>query len=46
MRWVQGGGVGGGGVVTILGWLVNIRSIQELEVGRRWVGSDISCFKP
>ena len=39
--------------ITILGRLnirsnirVNIRSVHELEVGRRWVGSDISCCKP
>ena len=27
-------------------WFVKIKSIQEVEVGRRWVGSDMSWWKP
>ena len=30
---------------TKFDWSVNIKSIQEVEVGRRWVGSDMSWWK-
>ena len=29
-----------------LGWEVNIRSIQDDELFKTWVGSWINCFKP
>ena len=31
---------------TKLDWSVKIKSMQEVEVGRRWVGSDMSWWKP
>ena len=31
---------------TKCNWSVKIKSVQEVEVGRRWVGSDMSWWKP
>ena len=31
---------------TKFDWSVKIKSMQEVEVGRRWVGSDMSWWKP
>ena len=31
---------------TQFDWSVKTKSIQEVEVGRRWVGSDMSWWKP
>ena len=31
---------------TKFDWSVKIKSVQEVEVGRRWVGSDMSWWKP
>ena len=31
---------------TKFNWAAKIKSIQEVEVGRKWVGSDMSWWKP
>ena len=31
---------------TKFDWSIKIKSIQEVEVGRRWIGSDMSWWKP
>ena len=33
-------------LTTKFDWSVKIKSIQEIEGGRRWAGSDMSWWKP
>ena len=33
-------------LATKFGWPVKVESIQEVEVGRKWVVSDMSWWKP
>ena len=34
------------GLTTRLGWSVKMRSMQDEELGNRWVGSFTNCCKP
>ena len=33
-------------ITAKFGWSVKIRSIHDVELGGKWAGSEISCWKP